>query len=150
MAGPSRLVACNIDPDTLGSLAQAFPGWEIEEVDGVGEGSGSDNLVSRDVNLLVMAARGDRGANLVLCRALRRWAGSADLPLLVLVPPAEPELVREMLDAGANACLVLPVHHKEVTSMLVRAQRGNQPGRHTRDLHRAQTEDRWRDDGGEG
>jgi hypothetical protein len=37
-----------------------------------------------------------------------------------------------------------------VASMLVHARAGNQPGRHTLDLERAQSEDRWRDDGGQG
>jgi len=45
---------------------------------------------------------------------------------------------------------MLPIDAKEVASMLVRAQAGNQPGRHTLNLEKAQTEDRWRDDGGEG
>jgi hypothetical protein len=33
---------------------------------------------------------------------------------------------------------------------VVHAQAGNQSGRHTLNLEKAQTEDRWRDDGGEG
>jgi len=45
---------------------------------------------------------------------------------------------------------MLPINTKDVASMLVHAQAGNQPGRHTLDLEKAQTEDRWRDDGGEG
>jgi hypothetical protein len=42
------------------------------------------------------------------------------------------------------------IHAKDVASMLVHAQAGNQPGPHTLDLERAQAEDRWRDDGGQG
>jgi hypothetical protein len=45
---------------------------------------------------------------------------------------------------------MLPINAKDVASMLLHAQTGNQPGRHTLDLEHAQTEDRWRDDGGEG
>jgi len=45
---------------------------------------------------------------------------------------------------------MLPINPKDVASMLVHAQEGNQPGRHTLDLEQAQTEDRWRDDGGQG
>ena len=57
-------------------------------------------------------------------------------------------IVRDVLKAGAHSCLMLPINAKDVASMLVHAQAGNQPGRHTRDLEKAQTEDRWRDDGG--
>jgi hypothetical protein len=45
---------------------------------------------------------------------------------------------------------MLPINAKDVARMLLHAQTGNQPGRHTLDLEHAQTEDRWRDDGGEG
>jgi hypothetical protein len=58
-------------------------------------------------------------------------------------------LVRAALEAGANSCLVLPVHAKDLVTMLTRARAGNRPGRHTLGLDRAQREDRWRDDGGE-
>ena len=71
-------------------------------------------------------------------------------PLLVLVPVGQESLVRAALEAGADSCLVLPVHAKEVASMLARLQQGNRPGRHTLNLERAQTEDPWRDDGGQG
>jgi hypothetical protein len=71
-------------------------------------------------------------------------------PLLVLVPPSRKSMVTDVLRAGAHSCLMLPINAKDVASMLVHAQAGNQPGRHTLDLERAQTEDRWRDDGGEG
>jgi hypothetical protein len=54
------------------------------------------------------------------------------------------------LEAGADSCLVLPVHAKGVASMLVHARAGNQPGRHTLNLDQAQIEGRWRDDGGQG
>jgi hypothetical protein len=74
----------------------------------------------------------------------------ADAPLLVLVPPGQVSLGRAALEAGADSCLVLPVHAKEMASVLARGKRGNQPGRHTLDLDRAQAEDRWRDDGGQG
>ena len=35
-------------------------------------------------------------------------------------------------------------------ALVARARAGNQPGRHTLDLDRAQHEDPWRDGGGEG
>jgi AmiR/NasT family two-component response regulator len=71
-------------------------------------------------------------------------------PLLVLVRPEEPDLVTALLEAGANSCLVLPIHYKDMASMLARAHAGNQPGRQTLNLDRAQIEDSWRDDGGQG
>ena len=79
----------------------------------------------------------------------RSQAGRAQTPLLVLVPPAQEPLVKAVLEAGANSCLVLPVHAKDLASTLARALAGNRPGRHTLGLDRAQREDRWRDDGGE-
>ena len=71
-------------------------------------------------------------------------------PLLLLVTAGKESLVRAALEAGVDSCLVLPVHAKEVTGMIARLQRCNQPGRHTLNLDPAQIEDRWRDDGGQG
>lgn len=85
-----------------------------------------------------------------LHRRRRNVARQPHSPLLVLVPPSRKSIVVDVLKAGAHSCLMLPINASDVASMLVHAQGGNQPGRHTRDLERAQTEDRWRDDGGEG
>jgi DNA-binding NarL/FixJ family response regulator len=42
---------------------------------------------------------------------------------------AQEALVRAALDAGANSCLVLPVHPKDLTSVVARARAGNRlPG----------------------
>ena len=86
---------------------------------------------------------------LALCRALRRHTNNPRVPLLVLVPPSAESLVRAVLDAGANSCLVMPIHAKELVSMVSRAKEGNRPGHHTLNLDRAQRKDQWRDDGGE-
>jgi hypothetical protein len=67
--------------------------------------------------------------------------------LLSAEPEAHP---KGHVKGGAHSCLMLPINPKDVASMLVHAQEGNQPGRHTLDLEQAQTEDRWRDDGGQG
>jgi hypothetical protein len=67
-----------------------------------------------------------------------------------LIHPGQENLVEAILEAGAHSCLRLPIHAKDAASMLARARAGNQPGRHTRDLEQAQTEDRWQDDGGQG
>ncbi len=101
------------------------------------------------VDLLVIGARDQVAETLGLCRGLRSQAGRAHTPLLVLMRPAQEALVRAVLDAGAHSCLVLPVHAKDLVSMVTRVRMGNQPGRHTLGLDRAQCEDQWRDNGGE-
>lgn len=150
MTDRPRAIALDVDPESLASLRQAFPGWEIQVTSGATAGS-----LSRDWNpvaaaLLVVGARDSVAGTLALCRCLRSQAGRAATPLLVLVPPAREALVRAALDAGADGCLVLPVHAKELVSMVARAGDDSRPGRHTRDLDQAQGNDRWRDDGGEG
>jgi PleD family two-component response regulator len=101
------------------------------------------------VGLMVIGACDQVTKALGLCRGLRGQAGRAHTPLLVLVRPAQEPLVRAALAAGAHSCLVLPVHAKDLIGMVTRARVGNQPGRHTLGLDRAQREDQWRDDGGE-
>jgi hypothetical protein len=71
-------------------------------------------------------------------------------PLFVLLTPSRQSIVKDVLKAGAHNCLMLPINSKDVASMLVHARAGNQPGRHTLNLEGAQTEDRWRDEGGQG
>jgi DNA-binding response OmpR family regulator len=150
MKNHSRAIAFDVDQESLLSLREAFPDWEIEAVQGATAASLTKdwNLGSED--LLVVGARKDVAETLALCRGLRTQAGRTLTPLLVLVPAAQPALVRDVLKAGANSCLVLPIHAKEIVSMLAHVRAGNQPGRHTLDLDRAQREDRWRDDGGQG
>jgi DNA-binding response OmpR family regulator len=150
MPNHSKAIAFDVDPASLLSLREAFPGWEIEAVQGASAASLTQEWDLGTADLLVVGARDDGAETLGLCRGLRSQAGRSLTPLLVLVPPAQPALVRGVLKAGANSCLVLPIHAKEVASMLVHAQAGNQPGRHTLNLDRAQCEDRWRDDGGQG
>ena len=168
-----RAVAFDLDAASLISLGEALPGWEIEVINGATAASLSPNWNPGAVNFLVVGSRANAAETLGLCRFLsfctsyssdsrpaadisgRHGSGQnqgprADAPLLVLVPPGQAPLVRAALDAGAHSCLVLPIHAKEVASMLVHARAGNQPGRHTLDLEGTQTEDRWRDDGGQG
>jgi DNA-binding response OmpR family regulator len=149
MQAHSKAIAFDVDPASLLSLRAALPDWEIEDVQGANAASFTQDWNLGAAGLLVLGARDDVTEILDLCRGLRKQAGAL-IPLLVLVPPAQPALVRDVLKAGANSCLVLPIHAKEVASMLVHVRAGNQPGRHTLDLDRAQREDRWRDDGGQG
>jgi DNA-binding response OmpR family regulator len=150
MRNQPRAIAFDVDPASLLSLREAFPEWEIEVVEQATAASLTQDWNVGAADLLIVGARDDEAATVDLCRGLRKQAGRAVTPLLVLVPPAQPALVSAVLKAGANNCLVLPIHAKEVASMLVRAQAGNQPGRHTLNLEKAQIEDRWRDDGGQG
>lgn len=82
--------------------------------------------------------------------SLQTQAQRARPPLLVLVSAWQTDFVKSALEAGAHSCLLLPIDAKDVASMLLHARTGNRPGRHTQNLEGAQSEDRWRDDGGEG
>ncbi len=168
-----RTVAFDLDAASLISLREALPEWEIDVVNGGTAASLSHDWNPGAANLLVVKACEEMAETLGLCRFLvscgvystdyqeqvetlglqrsrQNQARRADAPLLVLVPSGEEQLVRTVLEAGADGCLVLPVHAKEVASMLARVRQGNQPGRHTLNLDPAQPEDRWRDDGGQG
>lgn len=169
---PSRAVAFDVDPTSLASLREGLPGWEIDTINGASPGSLADNWYPGAADFLVVSAGDNASETLGLCRFLsfctqysreaREERAEAlgprktlpafrpDAPLLVLVPPGQETLVGAALEAGARSCLVLPIHPKDVTSVLARARAGNQPGRHTLNLDQAQLEDRWRDDGGQG
>jgi hypothetical protein len=167
-------VAFDLGPGSLNSLHAALPGWNIEALAGATETSLTNKWDPGEVELLVVEARPETTATLALCRFLTRCAvvsrysqkaeidslgprGSlqtqaqrAHAPLLVLVHAGQDGLVKSALQAGAHSCLMLPIDAKDVASMLIHARAGNQPGRHTQSLEGAQSEDRWRDDGGQG
>jgi hypothetical protein len=169
---PARAVAFDVEAASLASLREARPGWEIDTVNGATPASLASSWNPGAADLLVVSARANATASLGLCRFLSLCTGYStaareggaetlgprdnhpalrpDAPLLVLVPPGEETLVGAALEAGARSCLVLPIHSKDVASMLVHARAGNHPGRHTLNLDQAQVEDRWRDDGGQG
>jgi DNA-binding response OmpR family regulator len=145
-----RVIAFDLDSDSLVSLRQAFPGWEIEATEGATPDSLSRDCDAGAADLLILGVRDQVVETLGLCRELRSQAGRAHTPLLVLLHPTQDALVRAALAAGANSCLVLPIHAKDLVSLVARFHRGNQPGRHTLALDRAQRADPWRDEGGEG
>jgi hypothetical protein len=171
---PGRAVAFDLDAASLISLREALPGWEVEVVNGATAASLSRDWNPGAANLLVVKAQEEAAETLGLCRFLASCSGYSrdsqqevagilgphrngqnqemrvDAPLLVLVPPGQETLVGAALEAGAHSCLMLPIHAKDVASMLIHACAGNQPGRHTLNREGAQTEDRWRDDGGQG
>jgi DNA-binding NarL/FixJ family response regulator len=180
MSNHLKVVAFDLDAASLTSLREALPDCVIEVVNGATAASLTRDWNPGTVDLVVVRARQEGAETLELCRFLvscgvlardapavtdsqeempktlglhrrRRNVGRrAHSPLLVLVPPSRKNIVKDVLKAGAHSCLMLPINAKDVASMLVHAQTGNQPGRHTLNLEKAQTEDRWRDAGGEG
>ena len=149
MANAAKAIAFDVDPESLLCLREDLPGWEVESVHGTAA------ALARDADpgaaeLLVLGARADVTETVALCRALRGQAGWAATPLLVLLPPEQLALARILLGVGADSCRALPISAGEAASMVARVRRGNRPGRHTLNLDRAQNEDRWRDDGGQG
>lgn len=150
MPNQPRVIAFDVDEESLACLRQAFPSWEVEAVVGASSATLEKAWSPGPASLLVVGAGVGMAETLALCRGLRSQAGRARTPLLVLVPSANDDLVRAALEAGAHSCLVLPVHHRALVEALARADEGNKPGRHTRGLDRAQEGDRWQDDGGEG
>ena len=149
MPGRPKVIALDVDPTSLGSLRQAFPGLQVEAVHAATRESLARDWNPGEARLLVVGARTDVTQTLGLCRGLRGQAGRNRTPLLVLVRSAKEPLVRAALDASADSCLVLPVHPKKLVTMVRRALAGNCPGRHTLGLDQPQREDPWRDEGGE-
>ncbi len=174
MPDRSRAIAFDVDTISSASLRQALPGWQIDTVQGATVASLPCDWDPGPVDLLIVGVRADAAETLDLCRflerstsAVREWeqvpmetaglpknlldiARRTKVPLLLLLPSWRTILVDAGLKAGAHSCLMLPIDAKEVASMVVHAHAGNQPGRHTINLEGAQTEDRWRDDGGQG
>jgi hypothetical protein len=174
MADRLRAVTFDLDAASLTSLQEALPEWELEEVKGATVASLKHDWNPKGVGLLVVKARLDRAETIGLChflgsscvsptdaragvaetlglhRSEHNQARRADTPLLLLVSHGQELLVSAALEAGANSCLVLPIQAKEVASMLAHVWEGNAPERHTLGLDRAQREDEWRDDGGQG
>jgi hypothetical protein len=169
-----RAVAFDVDAASLTSLRDALPGWQVEVVNGATASSLTHGWNPGMADLLVVQARGELAETLGLCRLLVScsgystdsrgaaaepprphggWQGQvrpAGAPLLVLVVSQQDPLVSAALEAGADHCLVLPIHAKDVASMLAHARQDSQPGRHTTNLDRDRSEDLWRDDGGQG
>jgi hypothetical protein len=180
MTNQSKAIAFDLAQASLLTLRKALPDFVIEEVNGATAASLIRDWNPGTVDLLVVEAREKLDETLDLCRFLvssgvlarnsleatdsqeelpktlglhrsrHNRARRPPSPLLVLVPPGRESIVKAVLNAGAQSCLIMPIDAKEVASMLVRTQKGNQPGRHTLNLEKAQTEDRWRDDGGQG
>lgn len=148
--GRRRATALGIDGESLSMLQRDLPQWDIEALSATEGWSCIRSETTQHTDLLILGADIQKVESSALCRAIRSRAGHVDTPLVVLVSSGdEDELVNAVLDAGANGCLVLPVHIKNLVNLLHRAREGNRPGRHTLGLQRAQCDDPWRDEGGE-
>ena len=137
MPGQLKVVAFDVDAATMMSLRQAFPDWQIELIIGASRESIRLDWNPGHADLLVVGTHGPEAKPLNLCRALRSQVGRAHVGLVVLVFPGEEPQVRAALKVGADRCLVLPIHAKEILSVIDRVLGGNQPGRHTLSLDRA-------------
>jgi hypothetical protein len=149
MPSPQKVIAFDVDYESRVALGRAFPNWEIVEIRGATLSSLDRDWSPGEATLLVVGAREWESETLGLCRGLRNQAGRAQAPILVLIPPAQGERVKAMLDAGANSCLLLPIHPQDLLNAVTHPRDGNRPGRHTLGLDRPQREDAWRDAGGE-
>jgi peptidylprolyl isomerase len=160
--GRSRAVAFDVDATSLASLRDALPEWNIDLVTGATPASLTGQWDPGSADLLVIGTQGNAADTLGLCRLLSfctsyspearsegvetlaaersppRTQAVSNAPLLVLVSPGQETLVGAALEAGACSCLMLPIHAKQVTSMLAQARAGNRPGRHTLSRERAQ------------
>jgi hypothetical protein len=140
MAHRLRAVAFDLDAPSLVSLREALPEWEIEEMEGASATSLSHAWDPGAADLLVVMACEEAAETLGLCRFLiacgvfstdaremraealalhgrrRNHARRENAPLLVLLPSGQEALMRAALEAGADSCLVLPIHPKDVAS----------------------------------
>jgi hypothetical protein len=145
-----QAVAFDLDTASLISLRKALGEWEIEVVNGATAASLSCTWNPGEADLLVVKAGDEVAETLGLCRFLAfcrvyaqdfrgqktlraRWSGQsqtvrARAPLVVLVPPGQDSLVRAVLAAGAEHCLVLPSDVEDVLSLLAHAHSDNQGG----------------------
>lgn len=179
MTNGLTVVAFDLDRASLASLREVLPGWQLDIVDGATASSLAADWDPGVADLMVVQYHDDGSDTLGLCRFLAFCASYSkefrlandfrqgdegalitpqsspneeerpDASLLVLVPRGRETFIARALDAGAHSCLLLPIHGQDVAAMMTHVLTGNQPGRHTLNLEMAQSEDRWRDDGGE-
>ena len=174
MPAQLKAIAFDVDVASTACLRAALPGWQIDTVYGATVASLPCDWDPGPVDLLVVGAREDVAETWGLCRFLAQSTSAVrepqqvaaetgglpknrldvarrtKVPLLLLLRPGQGFLAEAGFEAGARSCLMLPINDKGVASAVVHARAGNRPGRHTLNLDRAQTEDRWRDNGGQG
>lgn len=143
-------VTYHLDQESVICLQEALPGWQIQIMDNAAPRAAKRDWIPGTAGLVVLGTNAPQSETLGLCRALRSQVDCQAIPLLALVPPHKADLVRAILEAGADNCLVLPVHPKEIMKVVWEKGRANHSGRHTLNLNQPQHGDENRDDGGEG
>src|SRR5262249_111418 len=78
-----KVIAFDVDPDSLACRRRAFPGWEVEATAGATPDSLEQDWRPGAADLLVVAARAGVAEALGLCRGLRSQPGRAHTPLLL-------------------------------------------------------------------
>lgn len=155
----------DVDPESMNSIEEALPGWEIDILYGATVGSLPSNWDPGAVDLLIVGPRENVSESLGLVRFLsycapfsrefhRDGIGSLglrrgptnpmrqpDALLLVLVPPAREDAIGAALRAGAHHCLVLPITAQDVARAVMPARVGHPPHRNAQHAYQAATED---------
>jgi len=149
MAKRPKVLAFDVDADSLTTIRDAFPEWDVEVINGATTASLDRDWNPAGADLLVVGVRGGLAETLGLCRELRSQAGRAHVPLLVLVAPALRALVSGELGPSNHSCLALPVRASDLVGAVTLAQSGNRPGREALGPDGAGRGDPWRDEGGE-
>ena len=144
-----KAITLDVDPDSLALLRAVLREWDLEATDGATAGSLQRDRKPGVADLLVVGARSRPWETLGLCRGLRGQAGRAVTPLLVLVPAGQEALVKAVLAAGADHCLVLPVRARDLAGVAAGARAGCRDRRLALDLGQDRSESAWQDDGGE-
>ncbi|MFN4259425.1 MAG: hypothetical protein ACK4RK_09000 [Gemmataceae bacterium] len=166
------LIAFDVDNDSLVSIREALPEWDCDVVNQSCMPGFASRWHPGTADLLIVGMDRHKLETLKLCQFLTAPASDSEtmprqeraspmprlvaegktvaIPLLVLVPAGQEALAKAALEAGAHSCLFLPIHPQDVIRTMAHAQAGNQPGRHTINLQQPQSEDLWRDEGGEG
>ena len=120
-AMPRRVVAFDVDRDSMACLRQALPGWEVNTASGATTGSLARDWDPAPADLLVIGARAGVAESLGLCRELRSQRGRAHTPLVILVATEQEAEVRAGLRPGADTCLVLPVRANDLLNVVARS-----------------------------
>lgn len=135
----------DVDPECMGSVEEALPGWKIDVLYGATVSSLPSDWDPGAVDLLIVGPRENVAETLGLCRflsyctpfsrdfhengisalGLRRSDSLRRRPdalLIVLVPPDRADVVPAALRAGADHCLVLPITAQDVAGVLPSAR----------------------------
>jgi peptidylprolyl isomerase len=169
---PGRVIVFDPDAPSLAALYDALVGWRVDVVYGATADTLPCDWDPGDARLLIVGVSANMTDTLDLCRflafcaALPQGSGSATaqaadgdgrgvvrrdgVPLVVLMPHHAGTMVSAALEAGADGCLMLPLRAEDVRAVVGHGRTDTRQGRHTLNLDRAEREDRWSDEGGQG